>query len=134
MGYQDTFISVAPDSTAEDAKVPRESPAKVSVACAQYEMLVDEPYHHTEEDVIFATSIRNEPDLAASEQIRRRDELFAKPQACLRASPLPKKFGWGLSLHDKGGVALVAMESEANGRRVEDADDKVMKAMRSKRA
>ena len=38
-------------------------------------------------------------------------EFFARPQACLRGSPLPKTYGWRLLFDDDGRVALCAVES-----------------------
>jgi hypothetical protein len=61
-------------------------------------------------------------------------EFFGKPRACLRASMLPKKYGWGLHFDLKGRIALVPMES---GQYQEFVDGKgvatVLTAMRSKR-
>ncbi|WP_370872528.1 DUF6157 family protein [Paenibacillus zeirhizosphaerae] len=33
-------------------------------------------------------------------------------QACLRASMLPKKLGWGIHFNGEGKLALIPMESE----------------------
>jgi len=57
-------------------------------------------------------------------------------QACLRASPLLKKYGFGLLFDHEGRVALCPMESEEYQRLVGGIDGQVtvIKAMRSKRA
>lgn len=43
--------------------------------------------------------------------IQIREELFQKSQACLRASMLPKKYGWGLHFDRAGKIALFGVES-----------------------
>jgi Family of unknown function (DUF6157) len=40
-----------------------------------------------------------------------RAVFFSKGQACLRASPLVKQYGWGVHHDAKGRVALIAAES-----------------------
>lgn len=61
-------------------------------------------------------------------------EFFARPQACLRASPLPKTYGWGLHFDATGRVALYAVESPEYKRFIEDESISHLKAMRSRRA
>ncbi len=74
-------------------------------------------------------------DPPEAERAALRAHFFAKSQACLRASPLPKSYGWGLHFDGEGRVALCPMESEAYRRLVAGADGvKVLKAMRSRRA
>jgi hypothetical protein len=62
-----------------------------------------------------------------------RNEFFARPQACLRASPLPKKYGWGFVFDAEGRVALCAMESAEYRRLLGDTGVRVLKALRSAR-
>lgn len=136
MNYYDSFIAVADDCPVTESVVPTAGGDKKTVAVLQYEMLAGSPYQCTQEDVLFNSWLERQDlgDPSADEVGRLRDEFFSKDQACLRASPLPKKFGWGLSFDDKGGVALCPMESEEYRQRVEGGDVKVMKAMRFKRA
>jgi len=42
---------------------------------------------------------------------KSREDFFAKPQACLRASPLVKQYGWGVHHDGEGRIALLGMES-----------------------
>ncbi|WP_298711512.1 DUF6157 family protein [Micrococcus sp. 2A] len=46
-----------------------------------------------------------------------REAFFAKSQACLRASPLGKRHGWGLHHDAEGRVALVPLGSARCARR-----------------
>ncbi len=66
---------------------------------------------------------------------RLRQEFFSKPQACLRSSPLPKKYGWGLLFDHDSRVALLPMESAEYQRLVAGNDPRVtvLKALRSRR-
>ena len=62
-----------------------------------------------------------------------REAFFAKPQACLRASPLVKQFGWGIHHDAEGRVALLAIESEAYRTLLDDPAVRKTPGMRSKR-
>lgn len=87
-----TFITVSPDSPATKG----ETPAKAgSVAALQYALLAAEPYAWTSDDLLFEVHARRH-EIAPEERAAARHMFFAKPQACLRASPLVKTFGWGL--------------------------------------
>jgi hypothetical protein len=87
-------------------------------------------------DVLFNSWLQRQKlgDLSGDEVASLREEFFSKDQPCLRASPLPKKFGWGLIFNHEGGVALCPAESDEYQQMLNDPDLKVMKAMRSKRA
>ena len=75
-----------------------------------------------------------EPGEPALAEIRA--ELFAKPQACMRASSLPKRYGWGVHYDEQGRLALYGVESAEYGRFAagEAAGVKVVAAMRNRRA
>jgi hypothetical protein len=77
-------------------------------------MLKDRSYAYTSADVLFESNVRHEGVSEPELRSRRRelwDEFFARPQPCLRASALPKKFGWGIHCDADGKVALCPMES-----------------------
>lgn len=133
--YVNTFISVADDCPAELAAVPPGKPDKTSVADVQYDLLVTRPYHYRQDDVLFASSagVRGVPDLTEGVLAERRQAFFAKPQACLRTSPLAKRYGWGVHFDAKGHAAAFPMESDDYQRLQADASLKQLKAMRSKR-
>lgn len=92
MNYYDSLIAVADDCPVSEAVVPTARDDKETVAVLQYEMLADSPYQHTQADVLFSSWLQRQDlgDPSADELARLRDEFFSKPQACLRASPLPK--------------------------------------------
>jgi hypothetical protein len=139
LNYYRTLIVVAEDCPVTTSVVPPERGGKVTVAGLQYRMLAEHPYTLTQEDVLFQTWLRRQDQLSeeSDDQISQlRADFLSKPQACMRASPLPKRFGWGLLFDAEGRVALCPMESEAYQRILEGDDGgvTVLKAMRSRRA
>ncbi len=133
MGYLSTFISVAEDCRATEGEVP---PTKATVAATQYAMLAGKPGHWTQEDVLLASSpgVRGRDDVSDEELDRLRAEYFAEPRACLRASPLPKSFGWGLYYDAEGRITLHAVDTSDYRRLSTDPSLTQLRAMRSKRA
>lgn len=139
MNYVAAFIAVADDCPARTGTVPPTKPGqKRTVAAIQYAMLADAPYRHTQEDLLFGTYAAQQ-GLSAAELDERgaalRADYFAIARACLRASPLPKRYGWGLHFDDAGRIALYPVDSVEYRAFVagEAGDLKVMKAMRSRR-
>lgn len=98
MGYVNTFIAVAEDCPATSGEVPPERARRATVATIQYAMLVPAPGRWTQEGVQWASSpeVRDHDDLSNEQLDRLRQDYFARPRACLRASPLPKKSGVGV--------------------------------------
>ncbi|GAA1940613.1 DUF6157 family protein [Microbacterium aoyamense] len=129
--YFDTFIEVAEDSPTDHAVEPphRDQP---TVAELHYELISARPYELTSDDVLFETYARRN-GIADADRPAAREQLFSKGQACLRSSPLGKRYGWGIHSDDQGRVALYARESEEY-RRLAGADDVAhTRAMRSSR-
>lgn len=135
INYYNTFIQVAEDCPVVCSVVPVERGGKKSIAVIQYELLSEHPYEYTQEDVLFETFIRHKA-VPQAECAAKRTEFFSKSQACLRGSPLPKSYGWGLHFDDDGKVALCPMESAVYQRFVAQPVHglKLLKAMRSRRA
>jgi hypothetical protein len=139
LGYQRTLIAVADDCPVEASVVPQDRRGAPTVAGLQYAMLAGHPYEHTQQDVLFHSWLARQrfaEQPSRAEVARLRAEFFAKPQACLRASPLPKKYGWGFLFDEEGKVALCAVESEEYQRIAAGKGGGVtlLKALRSKRA
>lgn len=130
MTYQNTLITVSDDCPV----LSGQAPAKVGVASFQYQLLQGQPYQYTQDEVLFRSHYRNEN--GDWEELKRAhwQEFFSQPRACLRASPLPKKFGWGFHFDAAGKVALLALESPEYQQLLAGQNVKVVKAMRSKRA
>jgi Family of unknown function (DUF6157) len=139
LNYYNTLIAIADDCPVTSSVVPAEPGARVTIAGLQYRMLADNPYVYTQEDILFQTWYQRQdlPEQSPEQRERLRHEFFSKPQACLRSSPLPKKFGWGLLFDEHGRVALCPASSPIytkiiNGQAGRNV--KVLKALRSKRA
>jgi hypothetical protein len=130
--YSDTFIEVAEDSPADHAQEP---PAKADPTIAQlhYELIAAQPYALTSDDVIFETHARR-AGIPEADRAAARAAFFAKGQACLRSSPLGKRYGWGIHSDAEGRVALYARESDEYARLASDAGVAHTRAMRSRRA
>ena len=136
MGYTMTFISVAEDCRAVSGEEPPPRGGVPTVAVVQYAMLAAEPGRWTQEDVIIASApgIRGRDDLTPGDLARFRAEYFAEPRACLRASPLPKTYGWGLAYDAEGRITLHAVGSPSYWRLAADASLTQLRAMASSRA
>src|SRR6059058_3679804 len=133
----DTFVLVAPDCPVTSAVVPVARGADPPVHVIQYELLTARPYRLTLDDLIFETHVRR-AGIAPADAKRRaaaiRAELFRKPHACMRASALPKRYGWGVHYDGAGRLALYPMESAEYRRFAGGAGGvQVVAAMRSKR-
>jgi hypothetical protein len=63
-----------------------------------------------------------------------RKEFFSVEQPCLRASPLPKQYGWGFIFDDEGRVALCLQQSPEYKKLMTSKAVPILKAMRSGRA
>lgn len=129
--YTNTFIEVAEDCKAATGTVPPEK-AEPTVARMQFELLQNNPYRYTSDEIVFTVyATRNQ--IAPEELEARRAEFFSKGQACLRASPLAKSYGWGLHHNGEAKVALYARGSEEYERLRADGSLKQLRAMRSSR-
>ena len=132
----DQFIQIAPDSPTDKSIVPQDKGDKRSIATIEYDLLSSKPYGYTLAELKFATHVQHKQISAVelkahSKQLR--DEYFAKPYACMRASPLTKQYGWGAHYDKEGKIAVYAVESKEYQRFVNDKAIKKYSAMRSKR-
>ncbi|MFZ3180067.1 MAG: DUF6157 family protein [Methylocystis silviterrae] len=137
MNYINTFIAVAPDTLAAAGTAPIERSGKKTIAVMEYELISSKPYTYTQEDVQFAVHVQRAAISSSALKIRRAElwqKFFSKPMACMRTSPLPKSYGWGLHFNPEGKVALVAVESPEYKRLSSSRSIEQTSAMRSRRA
>lgn len=137
MNYVNTFIAVAPDTSAKAGTVPPGRSGKKSIAQLEYELISGKPYTLTQEEVQFSVHVQRQGVPAAELKARRTElwsEFFSRSMACMRASPLPKTYGWGLHFDADSKVALVALESPEYKRLLKNSAIRQLSAMRSKRA
>jgi len=130
--YFDTFIEVAEDCSASIGEVPPLRGDKKSVANLQFEMVIDHPYQYTSDEVFF-TVFATRKEIPSHEVESQRELFFSKGQPCFRASPLTKRYGWGVHSNAEGKIALIAMETEEYQAFLADEGVAKVKAMRSKR-
>lgn len=129
LNYFDTFIAVADESAVTHSTEPPRRD-KATAANIQYEMLVEHPYRYTQEDILFesSTEARNADDKAAE-----RAKFFDKSRACLRASALGKRYGWGIHFDKNGKAAAYGVESDEYRKFAKDSELTQTRAMRSAR-
>lgn len=130
--YINTFIEVAEDCPASTGEVPPTKGDKKSVANYQFELLERSPYKFDSDALLFLIfATRKSIDEAQWES--ERQAFFSKGQPCLRASPLTKRYGWGVHSDEKGRIAIFGVESKEYKKFVADPSLKKVKAMKTKR-
>ena len=138
MGYTDTFIRVAADCPATTGVVPVGKGDRKPIHVLQYELLSEHPYRYTHDDLLFEVHVRHKaisPDELKARRKEIRAELLSKPHPCLRASMLPKKYGWGVHYDGQGRIALYPVDSDEYRRfTAPDSGVTVVPAMRNRRA
>lgn len=128
--YTNTFIVVADDCPTGVAEIPPVKGDTRTAANVQFEMISNNPYKYTSDDVLFQV-FAEKNGLAPSEIASAREQFFSKGQPCFRASPLTKRYGWGVHNNAEGKIALFARESPEYERLAADSSLKVLKAMKS---
>lgn len=131
--YFNAFIEIAEDCPVKMAEVPPQKKEEKTVATFQFEMIYDNPYKYTSDDVIFGVFAFKQK-LPASELKSAREAFFSKGQPCLRSSPLTKRYGWGVHFDSKAKIAIYPAESEEYKKFAKDKSLEHTKGMRSKRA
>lgn len=118
-----TLITVSADCPVSVGTPPAKPE---TIAGRQFALLAANPYRLTSDALLLAVeNERKEPVTA--------QDFFARPHACLRASPLVKKQGYGLHHDPEGRVALVPMESDAYAGLLADPTVSKRPGMRSSR-
>ncbi|MFL6838240.1 MAG: DUF6157 family protein [Bradyrhizobium sp.] len=131
-----TFIRIAEDCTARTGEEPPLRAGLPTVAGLQYAMIAKAPYKYTSDDVIFATSTAGRQlDAKVTKKARTlaREAFFSRGQACMRASSLGKRFGWGVHADGEGRIAIYAVDSERYRALSRGPQLTQVRAMRSKR-
>lgn len=128
--YYNTFIEVAEDCPTQMSQPLSAKVEKQTIADIQFELLVNNPYKFTSDDVLFQVfAIRN--DLTQAEHDEARNHFFSKGQPCFRASPLTKRYGFGVHADKDGKIAIFGLETREYEQFVNDDTIKKVKAMRS---
>jgi hypothetical protein len=132
MSYKNTFITISDDSKADSGIVPQPRNNKPTSASIEYDLIYNNPYKFTQEDVQFQTYLlKNQIESDQLDELR--EEFFQKPKACFRASPLVKKYGWGIHYNEEGKIAIYDVNSEAYEQFLHSEQITLLKGMRTKR-
>ena len=131
--YFNTFIEISDDSPTSAGEMPVVKGDAQTVATIQFEKIKANPYKYTSDDVLFHT-FAVKKDLTDAEMEAERTLFFSKGQPCFRASPLTKRYGWGVHNNAEGKIAIFAADSEAYQRLAADKNLAHVKGMRSKKA
>lgn len=130
--YFNTFIEIAEDTKVTCGTIPPSKNDKKTIAELQYQLIAKQPYVYSSDDVLFQV-FADRNDLTSSELAAAKATFFSKGQACFRASPLTKSYGFGVHSNSEGKIALFPCESEAYQQFLDDPAIKKVKAMKSKR-
>lgn len=128
--YYDTFIEVAEDTKVSFGTKPPFKTDRKTIAELQYELLVDNPYKFTSDEIFFQVFV-NRNELTTAEYKQARQQFFSKGQPCFRSSPLTKTYGFGVHADKDGKVAIFGMETEQYEKFLSDPTIKKVKAMRT---
>ena len=130
--YYNTLVEIAEDCPANKGEMPPVKGEKKTVANLQFEMLYEHPYQYTSDEVLFGV-FASRKAFEEAEMDEQRAHYFSKGQACFRASPLTKRYGWGIHSNEEGKIAMFGAETEEYKKLVTDDSVKKVKAMRAKR-
>ncbi len=130
--YKNTFIEIAADCPVSEAKIPPVKGDAKTVANLQFDMVIKHPYKYTSDDVLFQVYAERN-NIPTSGWKLAREEFFSKGQPCFRASPLTKRYGWGVHSNADEKIALYASGTPEYTKFSKDKTLQIVKAMKSKR-
>lgn len=130
--YTNTFISVADDCPALAGEIPPVKPGKKTAANIQFDMVHKHPYRFTSDDILFQV-YADKNELTKKELKEAREQFFSKGQPCFRASPLTKRYGWGVHSNEEGKVAIYGCETPEYQKLSKNKNLTALKAMKSAR-
>lgn len=128
--YFNTFIEVSEDCPVFESEIPTEKAGNKSVALLQFEMISHNPYKFTSDEVLFNIHAFRK-NLTPNEE--NKQEFFSKGQPCFRASPLTKRYGWGIHFDENGAMALYNLDAPEYQKLKGDVGLTHLKAMRNKK-
>jgi len=132
MKISNTFIRIADDSAAAMGIVPKVKEGWPSIARMHYDLLSEHPYEYDIDSFNFEIFCRCN-DIPEAERDIYRAEFFSRGHPCMRASPLTKTHGFGAHYNGAGKIAIYPVDSKAYQKLLNDPDNKVEMAMRTKR-
>jgi hypothetical protein len=130
--YQNSFLEIAEDCPVEKGEIPPLKKTGKTTADIQYDILHNNPYKYTSDEILFQCYIIKQ-EIQENDLTETREKFFSKGQACFRASPLTKLYGWGIHYNSEGKMALYGCETKEYKTFLKDKKIKLLKALRSKR-
>lgn len=130
--YYNTFIEIAEDCPVDLAEIPPHKGDQKSVANRQFDLLEKSPYKYTSDDVLFQV-YADKNDFLENEYANERTTFFSKGQPCFRASPLTKRYGFGVHNNAEGKMAIYGAGTPEYQSFLNDPTLERVKAMRSKK-
>jgi Family of unknown function (DUF6157) len=127
--YKDTFIQVAEDCPVAMGEVPPTKGPVKTMATLQFNMLIDHPYQYTSDEVLFECYAQKN-SVPPSGYREAREIFFSKGQPCFRASPLTKRYGWGVHADEYGKIAIYAQDSTEYRKLASNKKMQQLKAMK----
>ncbi len=128
--YFNTFIEVAEDTKVSCGKMPLPKGNSKTIAEMQYELIAENPYKFTSDDIFFKIHA-NRSSIAKAIFKEERDQFFSIGRPCFRASPLTKTYGFGVHANSEGKIALYGVETAPYKAFLKDSSIKKVKAMRT---
>ena len=130
--YYNTFIEVAGDCPVEVAELPTTQVGQMTIASLEYELISKNPYKYTSDEILFMVHAKRR-NIKQTLWTAEWENFFSTSKACLRSSPLAKRYGWGFHFDEVGKVAIYAVESDVYERYKNNSRLTHLKAMRSVR-
>jgi len=128
--YYNTFIQIADDCPIYQSEIPPTKGDAKTAANIQFEMISQNPYKYTSDEILFQV-YAHKNDLTSSEYNDARVHYFSKGQPCFRASPLTKRYGWGVHYNHEGKMAIYGIDSPEYLKFSTDKTLNILKAMKT---
>lgn len=130
--YRNTFILVADDCPVQVGEIPPRRGNKITIARTLYEILNNNPYQFTSDEVLFAVYSKRK-DRKEIDLEKERIMFLSKGQPCFRSSPLTKRYGWGIHCDENAKIAICGVETDKYKYFSSNQSLSIVKAMNSKR-
>lgn len=128
--YFNTFIEIADDCPVAEGEIPPTKGDAKTVANLQFDMISKNPYQFTSDDILFEIFAQKNC-LTKGAYKEERATFFSKGQPCFRASPLTKRYGWGVHYNEVGKLAIYGANTVEYEKFLTDKKLKLIKAMKS---
>lgn len=132
MNYRDTLILISDDCSVRKSRVPESNRKRQTIAEIEHRLLSEKPVFYTQDELQFEVHMEHK-DISEDRRDEEKVRFLKKSRACMRASALPKRFGWGIYFDSNGKAELIPVESKRYQDLKERNDIKKLKAMKSKR-